>query len=152
MQILTEASNAGYSIEFSDSVKTKSELTGDNDNTFELVRNITERKNNFGIGKDLKKQLINTAIPDEIAQSVGENGVNTTEDVTAIQNLLVNANYDVEINGVFDEKTKKAIEQFMKAIYGKTYKTIDPYGKTMRYLRAYKYKIPTTGSSSSTSD
>jgi len=62
------------------------------------------------------------------------------EDVEIVQQWLYNANYDIEVNGILDDKTIIAIKAFTKSIFGKEYDTIDPKKTAIKHLNKYKYR------------
>jgi len=140
-EVVTEMESNGKTLKIADKVKDKSTLIEDSDPTFMFIKDVTERTNNNLIGKDFKKQISGTALPDHIKGDVGsgKNDPNDKEDVEVVQQWLYNANYDVEVTGILDDKTKIAIKAFTNSIFGKEYDTIKHNKEAIKHLNKYKY-------------
>lgn len=142
-EILAEMADAGYEITMSGAVSDPDTLTGAKtdakDNTLQFVNDLHERVDHAS--KDLKKQISGTALSPLIAAPVGEGKTakNNEADVTAIQQLLYNGNYDVEVTGKYDDKTKAAIEKFTKAEFKAASTIVRPGGETVRRLKEFQY-------------
>lgn len=146
LELLAEIKDSGYEIKMSDSVSDKDTLTGTKkdatDNTLQFVKDLSERAENYKTaGKDLKKQMSGTGLASLIANKVGESkeAKNNEVDVKVIQQLLSNGNYDVEVTGKYDDKTKTAIQKFTKDEFGTSSDTIDPGGQTLRHMKKFQY-------------
>jgi hypothetical protein len=139
---LADMSAAGFEIKFTDAVLEKDALLKPEEKTFEFVQDVTERKNDYGAGKDLEKQITGTGIAYLIKESVGagKSAKNNADDVKVVQELLYNGDYDVEVNSTCDDKTKAAIKKFAKDEFKKDYDTIDANGGMMRHLKKFLYR------------
>src|SRR5205085_8842293 len=124
----------------------KDTLTGakkdTSDDTLQFVKDLSERIVNYKTaGKDLKKQMDGTSLPSLITDKVGEgkDAKNNEADVKVIQQLLYNGNYDLEVTGKYDDKTKSAIEKFTKDEFGASSNTVDPGGQALRHMKKFQY-------------
>lgn len=139
LELLAEIADAGYEITMSDTVSDADTLSGAEDDTLQFINDLSERAQD--VSKDLKKQMTGTALTPLILAPVGEGKTaeNNEADVTAIQQLLYNGDYDVEVTGKYDDKTKAAIEKFTKDEFKTASTTVRPGDKTVRHLKQFQY-------------
>ena len=157
--MLAEMTDSGYTITFKDKVSDKDTLTGaksgSQDDTLQFVKDLNERAHGYSSsGKDLKKQMTDpqVALPNTIKGEVGERTnkktavvtpcANAEDDVEAIQQLLYNGDYDVDVNGTYDDKTKTALTSFVSTeMNGSKFDgVVSPSGSYIVHLRKFKYK------------